>query len=121
MTAATKPRRTVKVVCYVSPMSRRSACARPGVTADQPAWSKVTCPNCLAKQTDLAIAFAHYCGTEFEANLPNARMRDYLDDCATKFGVVDWITLPPPQKHIVRDAFDAGRAAERKARKEGQP
>lgn len=102
--------RAARARCYRSPMAQRTACGKTG-GADSERWSDTQCPQCLAKQPDMALTYARYCGTEFEANLDNSRMRDYFDDCALQWGFVDWVTLPNDRQLLVRKAFDAGRAA----------
>jgi len=103
-----------KPCCYRAPMAPRSA--RPcgsDDSDDTDEWKSVTCTACLAKQPELALRVARYCGTEFEANLGNARMSEYLDDCALQWGVDDWASLPNDKQLLVRKAFNEGRHAER--------
>lgn len=104
--------------CYLAPMAPRSAIACGGVENDTTdKWKSVTCEACLARQPEVANRYARYCGTEFEANLENARMRDYFDDCALQWGADDWTSLPNDKQLLVRKAFDEGRVVERAARK----
>ncbi len=93
-------------------MARLTACGLTG-GADSETWSDVQCPACLEKQTAQAISYARYCGTEYEANLDNSKVSDYLDDCAAQFGASSWRELSAEKKHIAKDAFDKGRRAER--------
>lgn len=102
--------------CYRAPMALKTACGQRG-GADSEHWNDVQCTACLARQPEIALAYARYCGTEFETNLENSRMRDYLDDCAAQWGFDDWSALPSDKQLLVRKAFDEGRAAERAARR----
>ena len=114
----TPPKKTAER-CYRAPMAPRTACGQSGWTrADSERWNDVQCPNCLARQPELALAMAHYCGKEFEANPANSRMRDYFDDCALAWGYDDWTGLPNDKQLMVRKAFDEGRAIERAARRD---
>jgi len=97
-------------------MARLTACGKPG-GLDSERWSDTQCVACLTKQPEIAHDYARYCGTEFEANLENSRMRDYFDDCALQWGAEDWDSLPNDKRLLVRKAFDEGRRAERAARK----
>jgi hypothetical protein len=102
--------------CYRAPMAPKTACGeRAG--ADSERWNDVQCPACLVRQPEIALTYARYCGTEFEANLESSRMRDYFDDCAQQWGFDDWRVLPNDKQLLVRKAFDEGRAAERVARR----
>jgi len=105
------------VHCHRAPMAMHTACGRRG-QVDSDRWRDTQCPECLAKQPEIALHFARYCGTEFEANLENSRMRDYFDDCACQWGAEDWISLPNDKQLLVRKAFEEGRRAERAVRKE---
>jgi hypothetical protein len=102
---------------YREVMSARAACGKT-TGPDSSSWSNVGCAACLARQIDLALAFARYCGTEYEANLEASGLMDYLDDIAGKFGVATWRELPAEHKKRARQAFDLGRVAERKAQRE---
>lgn len=102
--------------CYRAPMSPKTACGQRG-GADSEHLNDVQCDACLARQPEIALTYAHYCGTEFEANLENSRMRDYFDDCAQQWGFNDWRALPNDKQLLVRKAFDKGRATERSARR----
>jgi hypothetical protein len=96
-------------------MAPVTACGQRG-GADSEHWNDVRCATCLAKQPEIALHYARYCGTEFEANLENSRMHDYFDDCAQQWGFEDWTALPNDKQLLVRKAFDEGRRAERALR-----
>lgn len=105
----------VAICCYQTPMAARTACG--GIENDDTAeWRYVTCKACLLKQPEIAAAYASYCGTEFEANLDNSRMLDYLDDCALQWGAENWTALTKDKRLLVRKAFEEGRQQEKSVR-----
>ena len=103
-------------VCYREPLSRRTACNGVNTVITNDDWKLVTCTDCLNKQHGIALNHAHYCGKEFEAN-PGSNMHEYLDGCAYHFGADTFAALPNDKRLAIREAFDEGRAIERRVQR----